>query len=160
MAKRVWANPEYKKRMCSARKGRKTWNKGLKTGLVPKTAFKKGHPKPINGFKWGKREKAPNWQGGKMEHYNEAEKIRKSIEYRLWREAVFARDHWTCQKYKTIGHELIAHHVNNFADFPDLRLAIDNGITFSLTAHKEFHKIYGNKNNTKEQLKEFLKPKK
>ena len=29
----------------------------------------------------------------------ENERIRQSIEMRLWREAVFARDNWTCQKY-------------------------------------------------------------
>lgn len=31
-----------------------------------------------------------------------------------------------------------------------------NGITLSKKAHKEFHHIYGTKNNTKEQLIEFL----
>ena len=31
-----------------------------------------------------------------------------------------------------------------------------NGITLNDKAHKEFHKKYGNKNNTKEQLEEFL----
>ena len=49
--------------------------------------------------------------------------------------------------------------INNFADFPELRLAIDNGITLSEKAHKDFHNIYGNKNNTKEQLEEFLQTK-
>ena len=74
---------------------------------------------------------------------------------RLWREAVFARDNWTCQKTKIRGDELIAHHIQNFSDFPELRFAIDNGITFSKEAHFEFHKIYGYKNNTKEQVDEF-----
>lgn len=82
--------------------------------------------------------------------------IRASIEFRLWREANFARDNWTCQKYGTRGGKLVAHHIQNFADFPELRFAIDNGITLSDKAHKEFHKKYGTKNNTKEQLEEFL----
>ena len=38
----------------------------------------------------------------------------------------------------------------------DLTLDIDNGITLSESAHKEFHKIYGKKNNTKAQIDEFL----
>jgi len=97
---------------------------------------------------------APNWKGGitKKNHI-----IRESIEYRLWREAVFARDNWTCQKTKKRGVELHSHHINNFSEFPELRFAIDNGITLSKEAHKEFHKIYGNKNNTGLQLLEYLK---
>lgn len=83
-------------------------------------------------------------------------RIRQSIDYRLWREAVFVRDNFTCQKYGTKGGILRAHHIKNFADFPELRFAIDNGITLSKKAHKEFHKRYGIKNNTREQLEEFL----
>ena len=86
----------------------------------------------------------------------ENEKIRKSIEYRLWREAVFARDNWTCQKTKIKGEKLHPHHILNFSDYPELRFAIDNGITLSEEAHKEFHKRYGFKNNTKKQLNDFL----
>lgn len=82
--------------------------------------------------------------------------IRRGVEFRLWREAVFARDNWTCQKYGTKGGNLHPHHIQNFSQFPELRFAIDNGITLSEKAHKEFHKKYGHKNNTKEQINEFL----
>jgi len=51
---------------------------------------------------------------------------------------------------------LVAHHIQNFAQFPELRFAIDNGITLSKQAHNEFHKRYGRKNNNREQLDEFL----
>jgi len=91
-----------------------------------------------------------------MAEYSEGERIRKSAEYRLWRRAVYERDEFTCQKTGQLGGELVAHHINNFVDFPELRLAIDNGITLSKVAHNEFHKIYGKHNNTKEQLEEFL----
>jgi hypothetical protein len=100
-----------------------------------------------------KGEKSHLWKGGITP---ENTKIRRSIELRLWREAVFARDNWTCQKYKIRGCHLVAHHINNFSEYPELRFAIDNGITLSEKAHKEFHKKYGFKNNTKEQLIEFL----
>ena len=93
------------------------------------------------------------WKGGITP---KNKKIRVSIEYRLWREAVFARDNWTCQKTEQRGGKLVAHHIQNFADFPELRFAIDNGITLSKKAHKEFHKIYGVDNNNKGQLEEFL----
>ena len=82
--------------------------------------------------------------------------IRNSVEYDLWREAVFSRDNWTCQKCIQRGGILHAHHIFNFATHLDLRFAIDNGITLCKKCHKEFHKIYGNKNNTWEQLSEFL----
>lgn len=82
--------------------------------------------------------------------------IRCSIENRLWREAVFSRDNWTCQKTGIKGGKLHSHHIKNFAQYPELRFAIDNGITLSKEAHNEFHKIYGKKNNNREQLNEFL----
>jgi len=101
-----------------------------------------------------KGERSHFWRGG-INPINDT--IRKSIESTLWREAVFARDNWTCQKTNIRGGELVAHHIQNFSDFPELRFAIDNGITLSKQSHIEFHKIYGRKNNTKEQLDEFFR---
>jgi len=75
---------------------------------------------------------------------------------KLWKDSVFARDGYTDQKTGIKGGKLVAHHIQNFAQYPELRLAIDNGITLSIKSHREFHKIYGRKNNTKEQLEEFL----
>lgn len=94
-----------------------------------------------------------NWKGG-ITPINE--KIRKSVEYKLWRKSVFIKDNFTCQKTGQIGGKLVAHHINNFSDFPELRTSIENGITLSKESHIEFHKIYGKKNNTREQLNEFL----
>jgi len=86
----------------------------------------------------------------------ENQKIRISVEYRLWREAVFMKDDWTCQKYGTRGGSLHPHHILNFAQYPELRFDVDNGITFSEKAHRVFHKRYGTINNTREQVEEFL----
>ena len=93
-----------------------------------------------------------NWKNGITP---ENDKIRHSIEMRLWREAVFARDNWTCQKCNKIGGKLQAHHIFNFAEHSDIRFAIDNGITLCKKCHIEFHKKYGKKNNTIGQLVEF-----
>jgi len=98
-------------------------------------------------------EKSSFWKGG-ISLKNR--RIRAGIEFRLWREAVFARDNWTCQKYQIKGYKLVPHHIQNFSQFPELRFAIDNGITLSDKAHQEFHKKYGKKDNTREQLEEFL----
>ena len=99
-------------------------------------------------------ENHPNWKGGITP---ENKKIKNGIEFRLWREAVFARDNWTCQKCNIKGSKLNPHHIKNFAQYPELRMAINNGITLCRDCHIKFHKIYGRKNNTKEQLEEFLK---
>jgi hypothetical protein len=95
----------------------------------------------------------PNWRGG-INPINDT--IRKSFKFKVWRDKVFKRDDWTCQKYKIKGGILHAHHIKNFYKYPELRFRVSNGITLSKKAHKEYHCIYGKKNNTKKQLKEFL----
>lgn len=114
---------------------------------------KKGKPQP-----WNQKENHWNWNEGIS---SEIDEIKSSIEYRLWRESVFARDGYTCQKCgdmngggKTV--KLNAHHILNFIQYPELRTAIDNGITFCEDCHKLFHKKYGKKNNTKDQLLKFV----
>ena len=94
-----------------------------------------------------------NWKGG-ISSLNK--RIRQGLNFRIWHSLVLQHDNWTCQKYGTKGGKLVAHHIKNFSDFPELRFIIDNGITFSEKAHKEFHKKYGYKNNTKEQIKDFF----
>lgn len=79
-----------------------------------------------------------HWQGGIT---SASEKIRKSIEYRIWREAIFARDNWTCQECgKRGGVYIHAHHIKPFARFPKQRLAIDNGVTLCTKCHRKIHK--------------------
>jgi len=81
---------------------------------------------------------APGWKGGVSP---ENEKQRKSIQFRLWREAVFARDNWTCQECgKRCNEELHPHHIKSFAEYPELRFALDNGITLCKQCHRERHK--------------------
>lgn len=81
---------------------------------------------------------------------------RDRFEYHLWRKSVFERDNFTCQKYWIQWWKLEAHHINNFSEYPELRTSIENWITLSKQAHKEFHKKYWKKNNTKKQIEEFI----
>lgn len=99
-----------------------------------------------------------NWKGNESASKQLTNKrIRDNTESRLWREAVFAQDEYTCQKCgDNHGGNLNAHHIKNFADFPELRFAIDNGITLCKKCHNLFHKTYKCHNNTEEQIKEFL----
>ena len=62
---------------------------------------------------------------------------RQRIEYRLWREAVFERDNWTCVKCDTRGGELHADHIRSWRNFPELRYAIDNGRTMCPDCHRK-----------------------
>lgn len=81
---------------------------------------------------------------------------RDYLEYQLWRTSVYERDNYTCQKCFEVGVNLNAHHVLNYADYPELRVAIDNGITLCKDCHMEFHTIYGYRNTTEKQLIKYL----
>lgn len=67
-------------------------------------------------------------------------RIRNSGEYKEWRDAVFARDNFTCQHCKKQGGKLNAHHIKPFKDYPELRLDIDNGITLCYDCHCAVHR--------------------
>jgi len=73
-----------------------------------------------------------------------------------WRRDVFERFDYTCQKTGARGGKLVAHHIFNWADNPSLRHDINNGIVLSNKSHRAFHKTYGIRNNTRQQLDEFL----
>lgn len=51
-------------------------------------------------------------------------------------------DNYTCQKCFKKGCEINAHHIKNFSNNEELRLNIDNGITFCRECHYKFHSEY------------------
>jgi len=79
----------------------------------------------------------PNWKGG-ISPINV--KLRNSDKGRDWRLEIFKRDNYTCQICNKRGTYLIAHHIKSFADYPELRFDINNGITLCEECHKEIHK--------------------
>lgn len=72
-----------------------------------------------------------------------------------WRTAVYQRDNYTCQITGVKGAKLCAHHIYNWADNPDKRFDLNNGITILESLHILYHKKYGNRHTTLEQFEEF-----
>lgn len=104
-----------------------------------------------------------HWDWNSVPPAVERGRIRKSPEYLQWREAVLKRDNYTCQKCGSNA-DLQVHHKNNFIDYPDQRIAEDNGITLCKKCHlkgypNSFHTIYGIVHNTEKQIEEFIKNK-
>lgn len=147
---------------------KKAWNKGL-TKLTDTRLAAIGMA--ASHFHGGKRlsidhrrkisaahKKIINWNyKGGVSPVNKM--IRKSIEYKQWRESVFKRDNYICWKCGTRGLSLHPHHVLNFGEFPELRFDVDNGITLCEFHHREFHKTFGQTKNTKEQIEEYINAK-
>jgi hypothetical protein len=82
-------------------------------------------------------ENHPNWKGGITPL---RKKLYFSLEYKLWRKAVFERDNYTCIwcgiKGSEKGGYLQVDHIKPWALFPELRFAIDNGRTLCRDCHR------------------------
>ena len=103
-----------------------------------------------------KGEKAWNWKGG-VNSINK--QIHHSVDYKLWRESVFERDNWTCQKCGTVGGKLHPHHIKGFAEYPDMRFVVSNGITLCVQCHAQEHPTLGffiNARQTPSRAKEVI----
>lgn len=104
--------------------GQKAWNKGLK-GVQVSTRKGKKQPQFSGEKHWA-------WKGG-ITPINRA--LRNSLEYKLWREAVFERDNWTCVFCKKVGGWLEADHIKRWSEYPEFRYIIANGRTLCRPCH-------------------------
>lgn len=77
--------------------------------------------------------------------------------YSTFIQQCFKRDDYTCQiSGKKSKGDIVVHHINGYNWDVNNRFNIDNGITLNKEIHKEFHKMYGKGNNTKEQFIGFV----
>ena len=86
-----------------------------------------GKPQP-----WNSGNKHWNWKGGISPI---SETIRKSIEYKTWRQLIFERDNFTCVICGQIRGNIEADHIKPFSLYPKLRFLIDNGRTLCHNCH-------------------------
>lgn len=132
------------------------WNKG-KSGVYSEETIalmKAARAKQIISLKTRKkmrdshlaiREKHWNWKGGIIRlHKTEKYLARRTMEYRIWREAVFKRDNYICVfcSYDR-GGILEADHIKSWALYPELRFVVENGRTLCHDCHVKTE-TYGN----------------
>ena len=75
--------------------------------------------------------------------------------YREWVKAVYRLDFWTCRKCGS-KKNIQAHHIEDYGSNPKVRTEVSNGITLCEICHREFHHQYGQGNNTRAQLNNFM----
>ena len=118
---------KIKRKMSEIRKGKPSNAKGKHWKLTIETRKKLSKVKKGN--------KCYLWKGGISKNYK---RHYFDLDYKLWREAVFERDNYTCQKCGLRGSEgyLTAHHIKSWISYPELRYEINNGITLCEDCHK------------------------
>lgn len=76
-------------------------------------------------------------------------------ENRNWSQEVKKAAKFTCKVCSRAGGDLASHHLESYHANPKLRLVLTNGVCLCNSCHKDFHKRYGNQNNTEKQFKEY-----
>ena len=104
------------------------WNKGKKVWIGEKRKNLK-IPNFSGELHW-------NWQGGITP---ESIKARQCLEYEIWRMEVLKKDKFTCRLCNKKGGKLVAHHLNLFSKFVELRYSVENGMTLCRGCHSKLH---------------------
>lgn len=129
----------------TARKGRVTCSNKCRY------EYKTGSRGPNGGGgAWMRGERNPNWRGGVSEDRHEMHC--RDARVHNWRREVLSRDKKTCQRCGVKRNtrkrvEVIAHHQKAWADFPESRFDVANGVTLCTGCHKWVH---GKANTAKE----------
>ena len=116
----------------SFKSGNIPWNKG-KAGI-----YSEGYLRKLKESHTGKLGLvSSNWKGGISRAYKTGY---YSVQYKEWRQKVFERDNYICQKCDTFSGNgktiyLTAHHIKSFSKHPKLRFDVNNGITLCEICH-------------------------
>ncbi|HEC66953.1 MAG TPA: hypothetical protein ENI23_16885 [bacterium] len=96
-----------------------------------------------------------HWNSDLTENQRNTQYGGRSPKYKEWSKTILRKANYTCQLCGKKGGKLSAHHLYNWADYPDKRFDLSNGVAICRGHHIEFHRIYGKGNNTPEQFSEF-----
>jgi len=136
-----WMSKEGKRAMIKKLKGKTPWIAGKKHSTTTRKKMSKPRKKRENFIRG---EKNHNWKGG-ITPINK--KLRNSRCFRVWREAIFVRDNWTCRLCGDNGHKgrgktviLNPHHMVPFASIlNEIKYAYSDGkITFERALRYSF----------------------
>lgn len=130
-------------------------NKGEKNPFYGKKHTKKSCEKIAKANKGkGLGKDNSNWNSNLTEE--ERSLNRHGCRNKDWSKKVRKKDNYICQCCGVSDTTMEAHHMENFHNNPNLRLDVNNGITFCTDCHVQFHKTYGVHNTTAQQTKEFI----
>lgn len=148
---KYWGGKKQTKAMCESKseklKGNKhtqgkSWKLTENTRRAISKALKKAHAEYRH----------PNYKGGVTDKNM---LIRKSVDIKLWREAVFQRDDFTCQECLVRGGKLNADHIKPFSIYEELRFNVDNGRTLCVECHRKTDTYGWSSMHMKKQLTEY-----
>lgn len=97
----------------------------------------------------------PNWKGG----ITSKNIVERNYLTNTLNPIIRKRDNYTCQKCNKRGGKLNVHHIFNFSKYGELKYESFNLVTLCIDCHKEYHTIYGRKDNTLEQFETFIQTK-
>lgn len=99
-----------------------------------------------------------NFQPGPAHpNYVDGTRSRRSFADQQWYKAVLTAADFICDITGRRGGDLSAHHLYSYADYPDRRLDLSNGVCIQHDLHELFHskEFYGKGHHTPEQYLEF-----
>lgn len=142
-------SPSTNKQYCSAvcRNSSEIRNQNVSKGV--KLAWQDGNTRQNIMIGIAKRSTMPEWYNAK--HFQKGkdhprykgnkrtDATRNQYPYKKWRWDVFKRDNFTCQICFKRGGRLHAHHIKHWAEYPELRFELDNGLTLCVDCHSNLH---------------------
>lgn len=126
---------ESRAKMSEAAKGRASPMKGKRHSIETRAKIS-----AATRLKAARGEDAPGYIDGKG---RERRGLRATPELKRWRYDVYLRDGFACRHCgDDRGGNLHAHHIRSFANHPDLRFDVRNGVTLCDGCHEAVH-AYG-----------------